>query len=81
MGQNTSTAVMQRRAEPHDSLDFFPAPAWATRALCHYLAQGNDLSRQRAWEPAKRLRGIRALQFEPVNGVEWAYANAWMAGP
>ncbi len=32
-GQNTSTAVMQRRHEPPDSLDFFPTPPWATRAL------------------------------------------------
>ena len=32
-GQNVSTAVMQRRIEPHDSLDFFPTPPWATRAL------------------------------------------------
>lgn len=37
MTQNTSTAVMQRRSEPHDSLDDFPTPPWATRALCEYL--------------------------------------------
>lgn len=29
----TSTAVMARRLEPADSLDFFPTPPWATRAL------------------------------------------------
>lgn len=28
-----STAVMARRVEPPDSLDFFPTPPWATRAL------------------------------------------------
>lgn len=47
MGQNTSTAVMQRRSEPHDSLDDFPTPPWATRALCEYLAKyyvGDDKS-------------------------------------
>jgi hypothetical protein len=38
MTQNTSSAVMQRRSEPHDSLDDFPTPPWATRALCDYLA-------------------------------------------
>lgn len=38
MSQNRSTAVMQRRAEPHDSLDDFPTPPWATRALCEWLA-------------------------------------------
>lgn len=33
MSQNQSSAVMQRRREPHDSLDDFPTPPWATRAL------------------------------------------------
>lgn len=37
MSQNTSTAVMQRRVEPHDSLDDFPTPPWATRALCERI--------------------------------------------
>jgi len=52
MSQNISTAVMQRRIEPHDSLDFFPTPGWATRALCEALSQHFDLRRMRAWEPA-----------------------------
>lgn len=52
MSQNTSSAVMQQRAEPHDSLDYFPTPPWATRALCEFLRQGNNLAVQRAWEPA-----------------------------
>lgn len=38
MAQNTSSAVMQQRSEPHDSLDDFPTPPWATRALCEFLA-------------------------------------------
>lgn len=37
MSQNVSTAVMQRRVEAHDSLDDFPTPPWATRALCRWL--------------------------------------------
>ena len=37
MGQNRSSAVMQQRKEPHDSLDDFPTPPWATRALCEFL--------------------------------------------
>ncbi|WEK42957.1 MAG: hypothetical protein P0Y64_16690 [Candidatus Sphingomonas colombiensis] len=44
MSQNRSTAVMQRRAEPHDSLDDFPTPPWATRALCEFL-RDEDLVR------------------------------------
>lgn len=37
MSQNRSHAVMAQRAEPHDSLDFFPTPPWATRALCEHV--------------------------------------------
>lgn len=38
--QNRSSAVMQQRTEPHDSLDDFPTPPWATRALCEFLRHG-----------------------------------------
>ncbi|RWR31341.1 methyltransferase [Sinirhodobacter populi] len=38
MTQNRSTAVMQRRVEPHDSLDNFPTPPWSTRALCEWIS-------------------------------------------
>lgn len=48
MSQNTSTAVMQRRVEPHDSLDDFPTPPWATRALCERI----DCSGLSVREPA-----------------------------
>lgn len=40
MSQNRSTAVMQNRVEAHDSLDDFPTPPWATRALCEFLRDG-----------------------------------------
>lgn len=54
MSQNRSSAVMQQRAEPHDSLDYFPTPAWATRAACEFLRTelGQDLAAQTCWEPA-----------------------------
>lgn len=53
MSQNTSHAVMAQRAEPNDSLDFFPTPLWATRALCQYLLAGDpNLAAKRAWAPA-----------------------------
>ncbi|MCZ8545056.1 hypothetical protein OOJ09_12755 [Mesorhizobium qingshengii] len=32
-----STAVMARRVEPADSLDFFPTPPWGTRAFCAHV--------------------------------------------
>lgn len=41
VSRNTSSAVMQRRSEPHDSLDDFPTPPWATRALCERLPVWN----------------------------------------
>lgn len=37
MTQNRSSAVMQQRSEPHSSLDDFPTPPWATRALCQLI--------------------------------------------
>ena len=37
MAQNTSSAVMQQRHEAHDSLEDFPTPPWATRALCEWI--------------------------------------------
>lgn len=53
MSQNRSTAVMQRRVEPHDSLDDFPTPPWATRALCEWLARMDpSLELQSCREPA-----------------------------
>lgn len=42
---------MSQRVEPHDSLDYFPTPPWATRALCEWLGlrQPNPWL---CWEPA-----------------------------
>lgn len=37
MNPNHPTAVMARRRSPRASLDFFPTPGWATRALCDRL--------------------------------------------
>jgi hypothetical protein len=52
-------AVMASRREAPDSLEFFPTPPWATRALCKYVLElepgvelilsGAELS---VWEPA-----------------------------
>lgn len=56
MTQNTSHAVMAQRREPPDSLDFFPTPPWATRALfrCVFEPRGwlGHLRTKQAWEPA-----------------------------
>lgn len=55
MSQNTSHAVMQQRHEAHDSLDDFPTPPWATRALIEHVIMppsGLDLRNMTVWEPA-----------------------------
>ncbi len=60
MAQNISTAaVMQRRVEAHDSLDDFPTPPWATRALIKHVIlprygfmPPEIMKRESVWEPA-----------------------------
>jgi hypothetical protein len=47
--QNTTHAVMSRRIEPPDSLDFFPTPPWATRALLEHCI---DVAVLPVWDPA-----------------------------
>ena len=48
MTQNTSSAVMAQRRHPADDLDFFPTPAWGTRALLELI----DIDGATVWEPA-----------------------------
>lgn len=63
-GQNRSTAVMQQRVEARDSLDDFPTPPWATRALCEFIASlGFDLPMMDCREPcANRGHMVKALR-------------------
>lgn len=51
MVQNKSTAVMQRRTEAPDSLDFFPTPPWSTRALLECVID-RGIQAATVWEPA-----------------------------
>lgn len=51
------------RREPPDSLDFFPTPPWATRALLEHLAPDYRLQEQECWEPcAGEGHMVRPLQ-------------------
>ncbi len=63
MSQNTSSAVMQQRREPHNSLDDFPTPPWATRALCEHVGAQGELRGLTCREPAaNRGHMVRLLQ-------------------
>lgn len=56
MSQNMSSAVMSARIEPDDSLDYFPTPPWATRALCEWIGgkvgHAHMKENLTVWEPA-----------------------------
>ncbi len=53
MYQNTSHAVMAQRIEAPDSLDDFPTPPWATRALMeHIIHADEETARYSVLEPA-----------------------------
>lgn len=50
--QNRSHAVMAQRLESRDSLDDFPTPPWATRALMTHVIGGHPTGVQTCLEPA-----------------------------
>lgn len=51
--QNTSHAVMAQRAELKTSLDDFPTPCWATRALVEHVIRSKDtINSMTCLEPA-----------------------------
>ena len=56
LGTGMSHAVVARRHEPLNSLDDFPTPPWATRALMEHVIKPSELGygiqRSRVWEPA-----------------------------
>jgi len=57
MTQNTSHAVMAQRHEPTDSIEDFPTPPWATRALLEHVLIPHCMPRMRllkqtVWEPS-----------------------------
>lgn len=73
MTQNRSSAVMQQRSEPHDSLDDFPTPPWATRALCEWLSKSQPLDMFDCREPAaNRGHMVKPLReyFAHVEGAD-----------
>lgn len=77
MSQNTSHAVMAQRSEAHDSLDDFPTPPWATRALIEHVIWPSGAgwpqkpSDHTAWEPACN-RGFMVKPLAEYFGHVWA---------
>ncbi|MDZ4761223.1 MAG: SAM-dependent methyltransferase [Alphaproteobacteria bacterium] len=61
--QNTSHAVMAQRTEPKRSLDDFPTPPWATRALLEHAVGTTGLKRLTCLEPACN----RGFMAEPLS--------------
>jgi hypothetical protein len=80
-GQNRSSAVMQQRSEPHDSLDDFPTPPWATRALCEFLrGEGFDLAEESCREPAANRGHMVAPLREAFASVDASDVHDYGAG-
>lgn len=81
MTQNRSSAVMQQRSEPHDSLDDFPTPPWATRALCEWLLEREaDLAFMSVREPAANRGHMVAPLREYFGFVEASDVHDYGAG-
>ena len=88
MSQNRSHAVMAQRVEPDDSLDDFPTPPWATRALIKHVIFPRlvfdppaVLRQARAWEPSCN-RGHMVLPLREYFGTVHAsdihdYSAEW----
>jgi hypothetical protein len=51
--QSIPYAVMSKRVDDKEELDFYPTPPWATRALCEWLKKEQWLAPyDHCWEPA-----------------------------
>lgn len=65
--QNTTHAVMAQRHEPGDSLDDFPTPPWATRALIEHVIGTEKAAGLHCLEPACG-RGYMAVPLREYFG-------------
>ena len=69
---NRSHAVVQQRTESKDSLDDFPTPPWATRALIEHVIGVDRVKDQNVWEPAAN----RGFMARPLNEYFKAVAES-----
>ena len=60
---NRSHAVVAQRHEKKDSLDDFPTPPWATRALIEHVIKPDRVKGNICWEPAAN----RGFMSRPLN--------------
>ena len=68
-----STAVMSRRTDPVDSLDFLPTPPWGTRALMQHVLRPWECKGKSAWEPAAgegHMAEVLQEYFHPVHASD-----------
>lgn len=81
MAQNTSHAVMAQRVEAADSLDDFPTPPWATRALIeHAIPQGLVDRTQTVLEPACNAGHMSKVLWEYFGNVRSSDVEAYGYG-
>jgi type I restriction-modification system DNA methylase subunit len=79
--QNTFHAVMAQRSEARDSVDDFPTPPWATRALIeHVLDDKASLSELVCLEPACGAGHMANVLSEYFGEVRCADIHAYGYG-
>jgi hypothetical protein len=66
------TAVMASRHEPPDSLEFFPTPPWATRALCELVLGAERLAGASFWDPCAGEGHMCEVLAEYLTGARFA---------
>lgn len=69
---NRSHAVVAQRKEKKDSLDDFPTPPWATRALIEHVIGVDRVKDQNVWEPAAN----RGFMARPLREYFYAVAES-----
>jgi hypothetical protein len=80
--QNTSHAVMAQRSEARDSLDDFPTPPWATRALIeHVLDDKTSLSKMVCLEPACGVGHMAKVLSDPAWALNTSVIMAKIDSP
>jgi hypothetical protein len=79
--QNKSHAVMAQRSEAKDSLDDFPTPPWATRALLEHVVQGRELSELTCLEPACGVGHMAKVLNEYFGEVQASDVHDYGYGP